>query len=400
MWILTIFIILAAIILWCILDFHFGRKAFVRTAYRRDYQKRQSDMELISTGPAFFERLFADIKEATSSIHCLFYIVENDHLGRQFLELLKQKAKEGVEVRLLMDKIGSFKIKKKMVKELQDNGIVVYFAEKPKLPYLFFSTQQRNHRKITVLDGKIGYLGGYNVGKAYIDEDPKLSPWRDYHMRIVGEGTSDLQREFGVDWKRATGEDIINKPAYFPSDLKKGAMEHRFFPSEGFKIESQFVEFISTAKKSIFIGTPYFIPSEEVLDALVKALKRGIKVTIVSPEKPDHPLVKEAAFKHFRKLIPLGAEVYHYQTGFYHSKLIILDDEFCDIGTANFDLRSFYVNLELNNFTYTQSFVDEVRKEVQKDIEGSKKVSLDELNSVSIFTRFKEGLASLVSILL
>ncbi|MGM0843480.1 MAG: cardiolipin synthase [Bacillota bacterium] len=400
MWILIILIIVAAIILWCVLDFHFGRKAFVQKAYRRDYQKRHSDMELISTGPAFFERLFKDIKEATSTINCLFYIVEDDHLGRQFFDLLNQKAKEGVEIRLLMDRIGSFKIKKKMVKELKDNGIKVYFAEKPKLPYLFFSTQQRNHRKITVIDGNIGYLGGYNVGKAYIDEDPNLSPWRDYHMRIVGEGTSDLQREFGVDWKRASDEDIINKPAYFPENLKKGAMEHRLFPSEGFKIESQFVEFITNAKKSIFIGSPYFIPSEEVMDALVKALKRGVKVTIVSPEKPDHHLVKEAAFKFFRKLIPLGAEVYHYQTGFYHSKLIVLDDEFCDIGTANFDLRSFYVNFELNNFTYTQSFVDEVLKEIQKDIEGSKKISLEKLNSVSIFTRVKERLGSMISILL
>jgi cardiolipin synthase A/B len=399
MWILTILLILAAIIIWCIIDFHYGRKHFIRTAYRRDYPKRHSDMELISTGPAFFERLFKDIRNASSSIHCIFYIVENDHLARQFFDLLIQKAKEGVEVRLLMDRVGSFKIRKKQVKELKDHGIQVYFAEKPKLPYLFFSTQQRNHRKITVIDGKVGYLGGYNVGKAYIDEDPKLSPWRDYHMRIVGEGTSDLQREFCIDWKRASGEDILNRPGYFPK-LEKGAFEHRFFPSEGFKIESQFVEFITNAKKSIFIGTPYFIPSKEVMDALIKALNRGVKVTVVSPQKEDHPLVKEAAFKYFRKLIPLGAEIYHYQSGFYHSKLIILDEEFCDLGTANFDLRSFYVNLELNNFTYTQSFVDEVRKEVQKDIEGSTLVTMDKLNSVSIFTRFKEGIASMVSILL
>jgi cardiolipin synthase A/B len=399
MWIVTILLILAVLIAWCIADFHFGRKNFVRNAYRRDYQKRYSDMELISTGPAFFERMFSDIKNASSSIHSLFYIVENDHLGRQFFDLLIQKAKEGVEVRLLMDRIGSFKIRTKQVKELQEYGIQVYFAEKPKLPFLFFSTQQRNHRKITIIDGKVGYLGGYNVGKAYIDEDPKLSPWRDYHMRMDGEGTADLQKEFCIDWKRASGEDILNKPFYFP-ELEKGAVEHRFFPSEGFKIESQFVSFITNARKSIFIGTPYFIPSDEVMDALVKALKRGIKVTIITPERPDHPLVKEAAFKYFRRIIPLGAEVYHYQNGFYHSKLIILDDEFCDLGTANFDLRSFYVNLELNNFTYTQSFVDEVRVEVQKDLEGSTLVELHKLNSVSIFTRFKEGIASMISILL
>jgi cardiolipin synthase A/B len=399
MWILTILLILAAIIIWFIIDFHFGRKHFVRTAYRRDYEKRHSNIQLISTGPKFFEKMFSDIKNAQSSINCLFYIVENDHLARQFFDLLTQKAKEGVEVRLMMDKIGSYKISRKQVKELRNNGLHVYFCEKPHFPYLFFSTQQRNHRKITVIDGKVGYLGGYNVGKAYIDEDPKLSPWRDYHMRIEGEGTLDLQKEFCIDWKRASGEEILNNPRYFP-DLEKGGIEHRFFPSEGFKIESQFVEFITNAKESIFIGTPYFIPSEEVLDALIAALKRGIKVTIVAPYKSDHMLVKEASYKYYRKLLPLGADIHQFRDGFYHSKLIIIDKKFCDMGTANFDLRSFYVNLELNNFVYTQSFVDKVIEEVDKDIEGSTRLTEEQLNSVSTFTRVKEGIASLVSILL
>ncbi|WP_456273020.1 cardiolipin synthase [Bacillus sp. AK031] len=399
MWFFIILLITAAIIVWAVVDFHFGRKHFVRNAYRRDYPKRHSDIELISTGPKFFEKMFSDIEGATSTINCLFYTVKDDHLGRQFFDLLVKKAKEGLKVRLIMDRGGSYHISKKKVKELRAEGLDVYFCEKPHLPYLFFSIQQRNHRKISVIDGRIGYLGGYNVGREYIDEDPDLSPWRDYHMRIEGEGTADLQKEFCIDWLRASGEEIPSSGECFP-DLQKGSVEHRFFPSEGFKIESQFVNFISNAKESIFIGTPYFIPSDELMNALIAALKRGVKVTIVAPYKADHLLVKEASYKHYRKLLPYGAEIHQFRGGFYHAKLIIVDKKFTDMGTANFDLRSLYVNLELNNFVYTQSYVDQVLEEVQKDIEGSTPLNLDELNSVSTFTRIKEGIASMIAILL
>ncbi|OIU66438.1 cardiolipin synthase [Rossellomorea aquimaris] len=401
MWLVYAILIIGALIAWMVVDFKLGRSRFIRTRTRRNYEERYSDITLISRGPELFDKMFADIKNAESSIHILFYIVQNDHLGHRFLELLEEKAKQGVEVRLLMDQIGSSQVPKSKVKLLKQAGAEVAFAQKVKLPHLFFSSQQRNHRKITVIDGKLGYLGGYNVGKEYIDENdkPELSPWRDYHMRIDGEGVLDLQSEFCIDWHRATQKELRNDPLYFPPAVKGGIM-HRIFPTEGVNIEKFFGDFIDDAKHSIVIGTPYFIPTSLLMDKLLGALDRGVKLEIIVPNQADHALVKEAAFPYFRTLLEKGALVYQFMNGFYHGKLMIVDDHFCDIGTANFDQRSFFINLELNNLIYDKHFIDILKKEVAKDIKESDRLTASDLQSVSVFTRMKEKVASAISILL
>ncbi len=384
-----------------VVDFKLGRGRFIRTRTRRDYEKRYSDIELFGHGPQLFDQMFKEMKEAKSSIHVLFYIVQDDHLGYRFMELLKEKAQQGVEVRLLMDQIGSSQVPRKKVKMLRDAGVEVSFCEKVHFPFLFFSSQQRNHRKITVIDGVIGYVGGYNVGKEYIDENdkPELSPWRDYHMRLEGEGVHDLQTEFSIDWYRATKKDLKNEALYFPP-AQKGKVEHQIFPTEGINIEDFFGRFIDDAKESITIGTPYFIPTPLLMDALCRALDRGVKLSIIIPNNSDHVLVKEAAFPYFRTLLAKGATVYQFMNGFYHAKVMIVDDDFCDIGTANFDQRSFFINLEINNLIYDKTFIQTLKKEITKDMEASDTLSEDDLASVSVFTRFKEKLASSIAILL
>ncbi|MEL3972994.1 cardiolipin synthase [Rossellomorea oryzaecorticis] len=393
--------IIGLLIAWMVIDFKLGRNKFIRTRTRRNYEDRYSDISLISRGPELFDQMFMDIKNAESSIHVLFYIVQNDHLGYRFMDLLKEKAKQGVKVRLLMDQMGSLQVPRSKVHMLKSVGVEVAYCQKVKFPYLFFTSQQRNHRKITVIDGKIGYLGGYNVGKEYIDENdkPELSPWRDYHMRLVGEGVLDLQSEFCVDWHRSTQKDLTNEALYFPPSAK-GSIKHRIFPTEGVNIEQFFGEFIEEAEECIIIGTPYFIPTRHLMDKLMNALDRGVKLKIIVPDQADHSLVKEAAFPYFRPLLAKGAEVYQYMNGFYHGKIMIVDDHFCDLGTANFDQRSFYLNLELNNLIYDKHFIEIVKKEIDKDIKASDRLSASDLESVSLFTRFKEKVASAISILL
>jgi cardiolipin synthase A/B len=401
MWLFYILLIIGLLIAWMVIDFKLGRSKFIRTRTRRNYEDRYSDISLISRGPELFDKMFTDIMNAESSIHILFYIVQNDHLGYRFMDLLKEKAKQGVKVRLLMDQMGSLQVPRSKVHMLKTVGVEVDYCQKVKFPYLFFTSQQRNHRKITVIDGKIGYLGGYNVGKEYIDENdkPELSPWRDYHMRLEGEGVLDLQSEFCIDWHRATQNDLKNDSIYFPPS-EKGSMKHRIFPTEGVNIEQFFGEFIEEANESIIIGTPYFIPTGHLMDKLMDALDRGVKLTIIVPNEADHALVKEAAFPYFRQLLAKGAMVYQYMNGFYHGKVIIVDDYICDIGTANFDQRSFYLNLELNNLIYDKHFIDIVKKEIDKDIKASDRLEASDLESVSLFTRFKEKVASAISILL
>jgi cardiolipin synthase A/B len=401
MWFYYTLLIIVILIAWMVIDFKLGRSRFIRTRTRRNYENRYSDISLISRGTELFDKLFTDIRNAESSIHILFYIVQNDHLGNRFMDLLKEKAREGVKVRLLMDQIGSLKVPRSKVHMLKSVGVEIAFCQKIKLPFLFFSSQQRNHRKITVIDGKYGYLGGYNVGKEYIDEHdkPELSPWRDYHLKIEGEGVPDLQAEFCIDWHRATGKDLTNDPLYFPP-ARKGSIQHRIFPTEGVNVEQFFGQFIEEAKETIIIGTPYFIPTNHLMDKLLNALDRGVKLTIIVPNQADHALVKEAAFPYLRPLLAKGAFVYQYMNGFYHGKVIVIDDHFCDMGTANFDQRSFFINLELNNLVYDKHFIEIVKKEIDKDIKESKRLTANDLESISLFKRIKEKVASTISILL
>ncbi|PFG04298.1 cardiolipin synthase [Bacillus sp. es.034] len=401
MWWLILLVLLAAIIGWLMLDFKLGRSHFIRTRTRRDYEKRNSDIQLFSRGPELFDQMFKEMREATSSIHVLFYIVQDDHFANRFLELLKGKAQEGIEVRLLMDQIGSHNVPKSKVKELRDAGVEVDYCRRVKFPYLFFSSQQRNHRKITVIDGVTGYLGGYNIGKEYIDENdkPELSPWRDYHLRLTGEGVHDLQTEFCIDWFRTTQKDLKDEAAYFPPS-EKGSIEHRIFPTEGINIEDFFGKFIDEAQDEIIIGTPYFIPTPKLMDTLLDALGRGVTVKIIIPNNADHMLVKEAAFPYFRPLLAKGAKVYQFLDGFYHAKVMVVDDHFCDIGTGNFDKRSFFINLEINNLIYDKEFIQTLKTEMEKDMAASDMLSESDLSSVSMLTRLKERVASVISILL
>ncbi|TMU83999.1 cardiolipin synthase [Bacillus sp. BHET2] len=399
-WLIPLFIIVA-VIGWLLIDFKLGRSQFIRTRTRRDYEKRNSDIRLFSRGPELFDVMFKEMKEARSSIHVLFYIVQDDHFALRFLELLKEKAKEGVEVRLLMDQIGSHNVPKSKVRDLRNAGVEVDFCRRVKLPYLFFSSQQRNHRKITVIDGEIGYLGGYNIGKEYIDENdiPELSPWRDYHLRLEGEGVLDLQTEFCIDWFRATTKDLKNEAKYFPP-AEKGSCQHQIFPTEGVNIEEFFKKFIDEAREEVIIGTPYFVPTPILMDALCDALDRGVQVRIIIPNNADHMLVKEVAFPYFRTLLSKGAKVYQFMNGFYHAKVLIVDDHFCDIGTANFDKRSFFINFEINNLIFDKEFIRTLKKEMEKDMEASDMLSESDLSSVSFLTRIKERIAASISILL
>ncbi|RBP04829.1 cardiolipin synthase [Rossellomorea aquimaris] len=401
MWWFILLLLIVGVIGWLMIDFKLGRSRFIRTRTRRDYEKRNSHIKLFSRGPELFDQMFKEMKEAKSSIHVLFYIVQDDHFALRFMELLKDKAKEGVEVRLLMDQIGSHNVPKSKVRMLRDAGVEVAFCQKVSLPFLFFSSQQRNHRKITVIDGVIGYLGGYNVGKEYIDENdiPELSPWRDYHLRLEGEGVHDLQTEFCIDWFRGTKKDLRDETKYFPP-AEKGSITHQIFPTEGVNIEEFFKKFIDDAKEEVIIGTPYFIPTPILMEALSNALDRGVIVRIIIPNNADHMLVKEAAFPYFRTLLAKGAKVYQFMNGFYHAKVMIVDDYFCDIGTANFDKRSFFINLEINNLIYDKEFIHTLKEEMTKDMDASDMLSESDLASVSILTRIKERIASSISILL
>jgi cardiolipin synthase A/B len=389
------FILLAFIVILFLLyvDFKLGRRHHLSSIFRKNYPIRQSHIDVFTRGDALFNDFFSEVEHAKQHIHVLFYILKDDPYGRRFLQILKNKALEGVEVRLLLDWAGSFRVpKKKLIQELKKAGIHFAYSHKPKFPYLFYRLQVRNHRKISVIDGKIGYIGGFNVGKEYLNEDPKLNPWRDYHLKIKGEGVHDLQREFLHDWDEETNEYLIDTPTYFP-EQEKGPIRHQLIPSEGFYLEETFSGLLRSAEKSIQIGSPYFIPSKRIYNDLLSALDRGVEVTVLVPKTPDHPFVKEASFPFLRKILAKGGNVYEYVKGFYHAKILIIDDRICDSGTANFDQRSFFLNHEINCYMFDPTIISQMKSIYETDIKDSIKMSLQDVVKLSLKQKLLEWVA-------
>lgn len=385
------------ILLW--IDFQWGQKQNAQKTRPITFPRRRSNLVLFSSGPELFQDLFTEIEKAQKHIHILFFIIKNDSFSQRFLNLLAKKAESGVEVRLLVDRIGGHKLSKLAIEKLKQSGVSFSYCFKPRFPFLFYYLQKRNHRKITVIDGRIGYFGGLNIGKEYINQDPLLNPWRDYHLKMTGEGVQDLQTVFLTDWLSATKENQLHHAKYFPS-LSPGKQEHQLFTVDGEGLEQRFIQLIREAKEYIVIGTPYFIPSKTLFTELRQAIGRGVQLTVIVPKKSDHPLVKEASYRYFRVLLKEGATIMQFHKGFYHAKTILIDQKICDIGTANFDKRSLFLNSEINSLMFDPHSMEQVNKQLSSDLMDSAPIIEKALWHPNIVQKIKEGLSCLMSPLL
>jgi cardiolipin synthase len=353
--------------------------------------KRHSDLDLFLDGRLYFDALEKEIAHAEHHIHLSSYIFRYDDLGKTILHYLQNKAKEGVEVRLLLDYIGQ-KIPQKVRLELAAAGIDLQFSRTPSFLHPISSINRRNHRKIAVIDGRIGFFGGYNVGDEYLGKKSEFGQWRDYHLLLRGENVQDLQRCFLEDWEKATGQ-VISGKAYYP-DLNKGETLLRIVPTPNAALlEDEFIRHLSRATDNVFIGSPYFIPSDRLLSELVRLLDRGISLTLLLPAKRDHPLVKPLSYHFLEPLLKKGANIYQYYLGFYHAKVVIVDDTSCYFGTGNFDRRSLFLNEEIGSFIYNQTLISEIVAKTQKDLMQSKQVTLEELRKRSFVEKGKTALS-------
>ena len=262
------------------------------------------------------------------------------------IDLLTKKAREGVKVRILYDEMGSRRIKKRSFNKLIEAGgeVEVFFPSK--IPFVNLRINFRNHRKIVIIDGTIAYVGGFNVGDEYLGLDKKFGYWRDTHLRITGDAVHATQIRFILDWNQASNRhDIYYNKEYFPDIPKKGNIPLQIVTSgpdsEWEQIKYGYIKMISSAKKSIYIQTPYFIPDASILDALRIAILSGVDVKIMIPNKPDHMFVYWATLSYIGELLKAGAKVYIYENGFIHAKMIVVDDEAASVGTAKIDVRSF-----------------------------------------------------------
>ncbi len=358
-------------------------------------------IDVFTSGAETFEAIFADIEAARKHIHVEFYIVENDDVGKRFRDLLARKARQGVRVRFIYDYLGGFSLKKRFFKPLREAG-VYFHAFLPAIPYIGLSkVNYRNHRKLLVVDGRVGYTGGMNVADRYVKGN-RLGLWRDTQVRFEGAAVHGLQNAFLVDWYFVDRK-LITDAKYYPAPTVLG--ENRNLvqivssgPDTDFETIMQgIVSMITSAQRYIYIHTPYFLPTESILSALQIASLSGVDVRLLVPEKSDTHLAQMATKSYFRQILDAGVRVFLYQKAFLHSKAIVVDDMVSTVGTANMDFRSYEQNFELNAFVYDETTAKTLRQAFETDLQQSREITLDEWKQRKKKERLKDSFARLFS---
>lgn len=365
-----------------------------------------NDIEIFVDGNELFDRIIEDLEKARQFIHIQYYIIKNDVLFERIREVLLRKVREGVEVRILYDAMGCRSVSHHFWKLLKRQGIET--AEF--FPALFrrfhLRMNYRNHRKILIVDNQVAYVGGFNIGREYVDLDERFQHWRDTHLRIYGGAVLGLQLQFLLDWNYAAGVNLFEKPEYYQGvpygkrDFCKVQVIASGPDHEEQVIRDNYLRLIHKAKKSIFIQTPYFIPDEAVFEALRIAVGSGVNVKIMIPCKPDHMFVYWATYSYIGDLVMAGAECYTYDNGFLHAKGMVVDNKVFCYGTANLDIRSFALNFEVNVVVYDEKKAGEMEKIFLEDLKVCSRITKDEYAGRPLWIRGKEQICRLLSPLL
>lgn len=328
-----------------------------------------NNVSFFNEGNELFKDIFFEIEKAKSSIHIESYIFRDDELGKKLVCLLKKKCKEGVSVKIVYDPNGNLFNNKHFFDELINEGGEVkkyYYGI-----YRLLNFNYRNHRKIIVLDGKKAYIGGFNIGEEYLSRHPRITPWRDSHIKIEGESVYYIQKTFLNDFYSASKNKsskacsdlvMVKSKEYCPIEIAT------FFPNEEYQVVKQvYLKEIYNARNRILIQTPYFVPDIGLLNALKYVLRQGIEVVIMIPKVYDKIISYYATLEYAMELFEKGAKIYLYH-GFIHSKAMIIDSSFLSIGSTNFDIRSFHHNLEENAFIYDTNKIKEYYETFKNDL--------------------------------
>ncbi|MCA9053433.1 MAG: cardiolipin synthase, partial [Planctomycetaceae bacterium] len=335
-------------------------------------------------GEATFDSILAGIEAAQEYVLVQFYIVRDDEIGRTLKDKLVAKAKAGVKIWFLYDEIGTRGIETYWT-ELRDAGVQVTSFHTTRGPRNRFQLNFRNHRKIVVVDGKTGWVGGHNVGDEYLGHDPKFPNWRDTHVRIAGPAAQELQLSFAEDWRWATDEILMLN--WKPEAGSQGDAVALIIPTgPADRLETcslMYQQAIHSARQRIWIASPYFVPDEGVISSLHLAALRGVDVKIIIPDTSDNALVYHSAFSFVDELMESNIEVYRYLPGFMHQKVFLVDDALAGVGTANFDNRSFRLNFEVTALIHDAKFLKDMETMFQQDFERSEQMTLEGVRSRS-----------------
>lgn len=358
-------------------------------------------VELLINGEQKFPKVLEALEQAEHYIHIEYYIYDDDEIGNLIKEVLIRKAKAGVTVRLIYDDFGSHGIKKKIVKELRNGGVEAMPFYEIKFFFLANRYNYRDHRKIIIVDGKVGFLGGINISDKYINDRPNPLFWRDTHLKLSGECIYSLQFLFISNWNFCCGKDLDLVQKFFPivtNQQKKLVQIVGSGPdSDRASIMLSFFTAIATAQKELFITSPYFVPNESILDAIKKAALSGVDVRILVPGISDSRFVNFASRAYYGELLLAGARIFLYKKGFIHAKTIAADDNLSIVGTANMDLRSFDLNFEAVAVIYDQQINNELKAAFHNDMIDSDEILVDEWLKRSKWIVLLEAVAKLVS---
>ncbi|QAA82332.1 cardiolipin synthase [Aequorivita sp. H23M31] len=365
-----------------------------------------NDVSLLLNGENKFPKVFEALKSAKDHIHIEYYIFNDDSVGCKIIDLLIEKAKEGVKVRFIYDDFGSRAIRKVQVPRLIAAGVEAFPFYRIKLISFANRLNYRNHRKIIIIDGTIGFVGGINVSDKYVNSttEKEILFWRDTHLMIEGPAVRTLQYIFIGDWNYCSGTLLEPKDHFFPQmhriPVEKGKIVQIVASgpdSDTALIEQSLMQAINLAKEEILITTPYFIPGLSLLDCLMLAAYSGIKIKLLVPGISDSHLVNFAARSYYGRLMKAGAEIYRYDKGFVHAKTMVVDKQLAIVGTANMDIRSFDLNFEVNAIVYDEEIAKELSQAFYDDLNCATKIDNEQWRTRSNAIQLIEKIAGLFS---
>lgn len=358
----------------------------------------KNQLTILKNGEVKFKQLLKDLKAAEHHIHLEYYIIKDDQIGTKILDIICEKASEGLEVRLTYDDVGS-SLSSSSKKKLKESGVKFY----PFMPVLFSGftgkMNYRNHRKIAIIDGKVAYVGGINISDNYINYEDKKDYWRDTHLRISGDAVKSLQIHFLTTWDFVSDESLKITPRFFPELEIKENLAIQIAASGPDSNRATIMEAIftaiTTAEDYIYITTPYFIPNSQIFTALQVASKSDIDVRLIIPKDSDSWAAKYATNSFLEPLLEAGVKVYRYHKGFVHAKTMVVDDLFSTVGTSNMDNRSFNINFEINALIYNKDQSKILKSHFLQDIKDCELINYKQWQERSGFDKLKESFSRL-----
>ena len=349
-----------------------------------------SEIEVFVDGKEKMDALIRDLEAAEHHIHFQYYIFENDEIGNKIKEILIRKASEGVHVRVLYDDVANWRVKNRFYDEMEQQGVEVTPYLKVYFPLFTSKVNFRNHRKIVVVDGRIGYIGGMNIADRYL-----RPTWRDTHLRVAGRGVLGMQSAFLIDWY-SSGKKFLADKVYFPDMpiVTNNVMQIATGDPMGkWKTLLQATtNIIMRAKNYIYIQTPYFLPTEGLVQSLQSAALSGIDVRLMVPERSDTRFVGTAAHSYFEEMMNAGVKIYQMSPAFLHSKVMVVDDFISVVGSANMDFRSFEHNFEVNAYIYDADFAKKMKNVFSNDLQKCVQINLKNWKDRPRIRKFKESL--------